>query len=130
MTKSKKKVDKQVAQPQSPSLDTILEEDELEQDEVEPCDPNLVPLGNDKPVTEKANGKQFIRERPKLPASTIKPEVDDDNEESDEEVIEARNLRKGPRVNYTESEVPDDDHYLCKFIPNYKYMIDGLSCLP
>lgn len=120
MTKSKKKVDKQVAQPQPPSLDTIPEEVELEQAEEEPCDPNLVPLGNDKPIiTEKANGKQFIRERPKLPASTIKPEVDDESEESDEEVVETRNLRKGPRVNYTESEVPDDDHYLCKFSPNY-----------
>ena len=105
------------------------------------------------PVKEKANGKQFIKERPKLPPSTLKrsrinssssdESEDDDKLEDHETILEDHVLpfvpfvpfdspevpvkaveavprypkREGqPRVNYSEAEVPDDDHYLCKLM--------------
>ena len=112
-------------------------------------------------IKDKANGKQFIKERPKLPPATLKSNRSNVSSNEDEdynmldipfeaavpnvapepiapkpivsepttsevplEPVQSRYpKRKGqPRVNYSEAEVPDDDHYLCK-------SIDGLLVL-
>lgn len=115
-------------------------------------------------VKDKANGKQFIKERPKLPPSTLRNNNNDDSDSDDnnnnnEDVNLSRYGNTGgenkfaeedmptesatseqvpisatseqvpisaipprypkregqPRINYSEAEVPDDDHYICKF---------------
>ena len=93
-------------------------------------------------IKEKANGKQFIKERPKLPAHTLKKKNADSSSSDEGENIEEDMVmpegnkncnndkepeistlplttrypkREGqPRVNYAEAEVPDDDHFICK----------------
>ena len=65
-------------------------------------------------VVRKENDKHFIKERPKLPPSTIK-EVESKNEDSQPPSPPRRKLpQRALRVNYSELDVPDDDHFLCE----------------
>ena len=105
-------------------------------------------------IKEKANGKHFVKERPKLPPATLKSNrssISSDEDEDEDipfgaevpdiapgpigvatepaapepttsetplEPVRSRYPRREgqPRVNYSEAEVPDDDHYLCKSV--------------
>ena len=64
-------------------------------------------------VTKKANENGFIKERPKLAQSTIK-QMKRKNEDEPPTAPQRKHLKRGPRVNYSEMDVPDDDHYLCE----------------
>ena len=53
--------------------------------------------------------KTFIRKRPQ------KVHEVSSSTSTTSECEKRRNPRRGARVNYEEADVPDDDHYLCKF---------------
>jgi hypothetical protein len=59
-------------------------------------------------LVKKANGKQFIKERPKLPTAPTEM-VEPENHE--ERPLRRKCPQRGPRIDYTET---DDDHFLCK----------------
>ena len=61
----------------------------------------------------KANDNGFIKERPKLPQSTV-TQVKRKNEDKPPTAPQRKHLQRGPRVNYSEMDVPDDDHFLCE----------------
>ena len=63
-------------------------------------------------VIKKANNG-FIRERPKLAQSTV-TQVERKNEDKPLTAPQREHLQRGPRVNYSEMDVPADDHYLCE----------------
>ena len=50
----------------------------------------------------KSNDRRFIKERPKLPTPPPPPPP------------QRKLPQRGPRVDYTEIVVPDDDHFLCE----------------
>ena len=65
-------------------------------------------------VIKKANVNGFIKERPKLAHSTVK-QVEHKNQDKPPTTAPQRaHLQRGPRVNYSEMDVPDDDHFLCE----------------
>ena len=69
-------------------------------------------------LKEKANGKHFVKERPKLPASTLQNNNSNSSDEDEdyEEIFTPRYPRRDvPKVNYGEMEPPDDDHFICKY---------------
>ena len=69
-------------------------------------------------LKEKANGKHFVKERPKLPASTLRNNNSNSSDEDEdyEEIFTPRYPRRDvPKVNYGEMEPPDDDHFICKY---------------
>lgn len=60
-------------------------------------------------IKTRANDKHFIRERPKLPSSSLRSQPVDEEDD-----IEVQPQHRGLRVNYAEDDVPDDDHFLCE----------------
>ena len=64
-------------------------------------------------VVRKANDKHFIKERPKLPLSTIE-KVESENDDEPPAPPQRKLPQRGPRVDYREIDVPDDDHFLCE----------------
>ena len=69
-------------------------------------------------LKEKANGKHFVKERPKLPASTLQNNNSNSSDEDEDyvEIFTPRYPRRDvPKVNYGEMEPPDDDHFICKY---------------
>ena len=64
-------------------------------------------------VIKRANDNGFIKERPKLAHSTVK-QVEPKNEDKPPTASQREHLQRGPRVNYSEMDVPDDDHFLCE----------------
>ena len=59
-----------------------------------------------------------MKERPKLPAYTLKNNNSNssDEDEDHEEMITPRYPKRDvPKVNYSEMEPPDDDHFICEY---------------
>ena len=58
---------------------------------------------------EPKDNKQFIKQRPRLPESENEPPPP-------LPTTTRKHLQRGPRVDYTEMDVDDDDHFLCEYL--------------
>jgi hypothetical protein len=77
--------------------------------EVVAKNPNETAKNPKEAFVKKANNKQFIKERPKLPTAPTEM-VEPENQEKPPPP-QRKYPQRGPRINYTET---DDDHFLCE----------------